>query len=70
MIPQSISLIFFLVASAFSVGLIVVSVWVKALQPNSKRHVFIMLVSCVLAALAGVFLHQSGFYINLEIGFK
>jgi len=68
MIPQSISLIFFLVASAFSVGLIVVSVWPKALQPNSKRHVFIMFVSCVLVALAGVFLHQSGFFI--QVGFK
>lgn len=70
MIPQSISFIFFLLASAFSVGLIVVSVWTKALQPNSKCHVFIMLVSFALAALAGVFLHQSGFYLTVEIGFK
>jgi len=70
MIPQSISLIFFFIAAGFSSGLMITSIWTKSMQPNGKCHIFIMLVSFALAVLAGVFLHQSGFYINLEIGFK
>tara|TARA_R100000541_G_scaffold30953_2_gene39868 strand:+ start:16217 stop:16369 length:153 start_codon:yes stop_codon:yes gene_type:complete len=42
----------------------------QGMQPNNKWFYGVYAAGCVLTALAGVFLHQSGFYLTMEIGFK
>lgn len=68
MIPQSISFVFFLMSSVLSCAVFMGGYIMQSMQPNNKWFYVVYVAGCVLAVLAGVFIHQSGFFI--QVGFK
>ena len=65
MIPQSISFIFFLIASVLSCLVFMGGYVMQHMQPNNKWRYAVYIASGVLAALAGVFYYQTGLTIEL-----
>ena len=68
MIPQSISFIFFLIASVLSCLVFMGGYWMQHMQPNDKFRYVAYVVAGVLAVFSVLFLNQSGFFI--QVGFK
>ena len=69
MIPQSISFIFFLMASVLSPMVFLGGYFMQHLQPNNKWFYVVYVAASALAVLAGVFLYLSGFRVSFEMFF-
>ena len=67
MIPQSISFIFFLLASVLSCLVFMSGYVMQHMQPNNKWRYAAYAASGVLAAFAAVFYYQSGLMSQLAL---
>jgi len=67
MIPQSISLVFFMLASVLSCLVFMGGYVMQSMQPNNKWFYGVYVADCVLAVLACVFFYQTGLMSQLAL---
>jgi len=67
MIPQSISFLFFMLASVFSCMVFMGGYVMQHMQPNNKWFYAVYVAGCVLAVLAAVFFYQTGLMSQLAL---
>lgn len=67
MIPQSISFIFFLIASVLSCAVFMGGYVMQHMQPNNKWFYGVYMAAGALAVLAGVFFYQTGLMSQLAL---